>query len=470
MPDPDLRRHPGHRWAAAALVAVLVAGLAALPTGPVGVAEARTPPDRVGSRGVHRPDHPTDHGLADRHRPDDPRQHGPAARPGLRSRRRDEPVRRPRPGPRRPAGRAHPGPLLPRHGARRGRRSDTPIRVRLFEALATSASKPLVLVARGDAWTIDGVATVFPRDARLEARPTVSGSSVSWRVKVIAVGRHGPARRADHHLPRPRPVHEHDLRGRGQARHRRSLSRRHPGRAAGHGDHGQRDQRAQPGAVPARRGPGRDAIDLAGRGAPGPGHRRPFVRGPPAAPGDLVLRCPRRLELAGLPGHRGREGLDVGRGDGHGRRGPPEGLGDRQRDVPLDRWWRHRGQRERVHERVRRRSWRARSATCAAAPTGAPMGRPTTPRPRTRRGRPRPTPGRPCRRCSRPTAARTSGTLTALDLTDRGVGGRLRSVTLIGSSGTKQVSGDVFRAVFNARRPAGDPLLRSTLFDTMPIP
>jgi hypothetical protein len=32
------------------------------------------------------------------------------------------------------------------------------------------------------------------------------------------------------------------------------------------------------------------------------------------------------------------------------------------------------------------------------------------------------------------------------------------------------VSGDVFRAVFNARRPAGDPEMRSTLVDTRPIP
>ena len=57
------------------------------------------------------------------------------------------------------------------------------------------------------------------------------------------------------------------------------------------------------------------------------------------------------------------------------------------------------------------------------------------------------------------------GTLTALDLRDRGVSGRLISVKLIGSLGTKTVSGDVFRSVFNARRPSGDQLLRSTLFD-----
>jgi len=61
------------------------------------------------------------------------------------------------------------------------------------------------------------------------------------------------------------------------------------------------------------------------------------------------------------------------------------------------------------------------------------------------------------------------GTLTAIDLRDRGVSGRLISVVLIGSKGTKRVSGDVFRAVFNAARPSGDPSLRSTLFDTSPI-
>lgn len=62
------------------------------------------------------------------------------------------------------------------------------------------------------------------------------------------------------------------------------------------------------------------------------------------------------------------------------------------------------------------------------------------------------------------------GALTALDLRDRGVSGRLISVTLIGSLGTKTVSGDVFRSVFNAKRPAADKPLRSTLFDLVPVP
>ena len=62
------------------------------------------------------------------------------------------------------------------------------------------------------------------------------------------------------------------------------------------------------------------------------------------------------------------------------------------------------------------------------------------------------------------------GDLIALDLRDRGVSGRLVSVTLMGSAGTRRVSGEIFRAVFNAHRPATDPSLRSTLLDTIPIP
>jgi SpoIID/LytB domain protein len=62
------------------------------------------------------------------------------------------------------------------------------------------------------------------------------------------------------------------------------------------------------------------------------------------------------------------------------------------------------------------------------------------------------------------------GDLVAIDLTDRGGSGRLVSVTLIGSEGTKTVSGEVFRTVLNAARPPADPMLRSTLFDTSPIP
>jgi peptidoglycan hydrolase-like amidase len=66
--------------------------------------------------------------------------------------------------------------------------------------------------------------------------------------------------------------------------------------------------------------------------------------------------------------------------------------------------------------------------------------------------------------------SRTSvGTLTAIDLRRRGVSGRLIGITLIGTAGSKRVSGDVFRSVFNARKPAADPILRSNNFDVAPI-
>jgi len=62
------------------------------------------------------------------------------------------------------------------------------------------------------------------------------------------------------------------------------------------------------------------------------------------------------------------------------------------------------------------------------------------------------------------------GALTALDLRNRGVSGRLSSVTLIGTSGIRTVSGSVFVAAFNAGKPSTDPPLRGTLLDLAPIP
>ena len=61
------------------------------------------------------------------------------------------------------------------------------------------------------------------------------------------------------------------------------------------------------------------------------------------------------------------------------------------------------------------------------------------------------------------------GTLGSINLSHRGVSGRLYRVTLTGSLGTKSVSGDIFRAVVNAWKPAADASLRSNLFDLAPI-
>jgi stage II sporulation protein D len=67
--------------------------------------------------------------------------------------------------------------------------------------------------------------------------------------------------------------------------------------------------------------------------------------------------------------------------------------------------------------------------------------------------------------------ARTNvGTILALDLSRRGVSGRLIAVTLIGTLGVKTVSGMLFQSIFNLYRPSGHPILRSTLVDLSPIP
>jgi stage II sporulation protein D len=67
--------------------------------------------------------------------------------------------------------------------------------------------------------------------------------------------------------------------------------------------------------------------------------------------------------------------------------------------------------------------------------------------------------------------ARTAvGTLWGLDLGHRGVSGRLISVTLYGSTGTRTVSGNVFVSVFDANDPATDADMMSALVGLAPIP
>jgi stage II sporulation protein D len=63
-----------------------------------------------------------------------------------------------------------------------------------------------------------------------------------------------------------------------------------------------------------------------------------------------------------------------------------------------------------------------------------------------------------------------TGALTSLDLSDKGVSGRPIKVVLHGSLGSKTVSAEIFREVFNSGSPAADPYMWSTLIDTAPIP
>jgi hypothetical protein len=69
---------------------------------------------------------------------------------------------------------------------------DTPIRVRVLDDFAATPTNPLVVVGRRSAWSIDGVAATFPRDARIEVRGTASkatsGPAYVWRARVVTAG------------------------------------------------------------------------------------------------------------------------------------------------------------------------------------------------------------------------------------------------------------------------------------------
>ena len=113
--------------------------------------------------------------------------------------------------------------------------------------------------------------------ARLVAPVTVTGGANTTRA------RHGRQRPAQRRLPRP-----------DRALARRALD--------------PRGQQRRPRAVPVRRGRGRDAGELARRGAQGPGRRRALVR-PARPPAGRALRRVRRRPLAGLPRRAGRDRL-----------------------------------------------------------------------------------------------------------------------------------------------------------------
>ncbi|MHB8891290.1 MAG: SpoIID/LytB domain-containing protein [Candidatus Limnocylindrales bacterium] len=69
------------------------------------------------------------------------------------------------------------------------------------------------------------------------------------------------------------------------------------------------------------------------------------------------------------------------------------------------------------------------------------------------------------------TDSRTNvGDVLRLNLTRRGVSGRLYQVVIYGTSATKTVSANVFRTVYNNARPPGALPLRSNLFDAHPLP
>jgi len=59
------------------------------------------------------------------------------------------------------------------------RGTTTVVRVLLLSGLAATPAKPLTVIGRIGTWTIDGISTVFPIDARLTLAPTATGATGS---------------------------------------------------------------------------------------------------------------------------------------------------------------------------------------------------------------------------------------------------------------------------------------------------
>ena len=315
----------------------------------------------------------------------------------------------------------------------------------------------------------------FPADARQARPPTPTASTAV--AHDLAGARHGrrwrgPARRDDRATSgcgRPWPPTRLQVWSspstydtyRGVAPRRPSTRRRRPSRR----------QRAAPRDVPARRRAGRDALDLADRGAAGPVDRRPLVRRPPAAARRLVLRrratTSRRRSTAASRARSAATDAAIaataGVGAARAARRSPTPCSTRPVAAPPSTT------RTCTRRRPGPRS-PGRSATCADRATGAPDG--------TAYDDAAPYATWATATYTRAAAvgvfaadARTNvGTLSALDLRDRGVSGPAHQR----DADRVERDEDGVRASLpvglQRRPPAGDPMLRSTLFDTQPVP
>ena len=262
-----------------------------------GASRSPIPATALRSRAAGRPDAdgpvPAPPATADR-----PRRHRHVLRPRLRPRRRDVPVRRTRPRARRPGRARRSSPTTTGRDPRDDRPDHADPRPGPRRFAATTA-KPLVLYGRRRPWTIDGIARIFPPDAKLRLIPTTTttagidrrpGGSGSRRATgAVLLNVPAPATIVDPRGAAPRPaaaVLEADR--------LRPVSRRPAARPATTGptvsvvnEHRARD-------LPARGRAGRDALDLADGGAQGAGHRLALVCRSATAPRRLLLRHHRR--------------------------------------------------------------------------------------------------------------------------------------------------------------------------------
>ena len=144
-------------------------------------------------------------------------------------------------------------------------------------------------------------------------------------------------------------------------------------------DDRQGHQRPRPRRLPPRRRPGRDAVELAGRGA-----RRPR-RSPPARTRLYRLHPPTgTYDLYDDTRSQVYRGVEVETAATNAAitatagRGPEERLVDRERAVPLDRRRRDREQRERLRVGHRHDRGGRRARTCGGRPIARRTGRRTT--------------------------------------------------------------------------------------------
>ena len=347
--------------------------------------------------------------------------------------------------------------------------SDTPIRVRVLKAFTASAADPLVLYGRGGEWTIDGVDRTFPADARVTVTPATAGGTTSWTVKVTS---------AAGTVLRSAASANFRLRPAGSATTLQVWSR--------------------PSSYDEYRGVIRVRLDTTA----------PTLNVINELPLETYLRG---VVPAEMPSSWPVEALTAqavaARSYAARRLRPGVSYYDVSDDTSSQVYLGREGERAATDVVVSATAGQVLTSGSSIANTlfhsagggatehnenvfvsasGAKVAGPVS---YLRGSADRAADGSPFDAASPYATWRTAtysrsqlsawfsddsrtavGSLTALDLRDRGVSGRLISVTLIGSAGTKTVSGEVFRSVFNAHRPGGDPSMRSTLVDTKPVP
>jgi stage II sporulation protein D len=344
----------------------------------------------------------------------------------------------------------------------------TPIRVLLLAGVAFTADSPLVVFGRGGSWTVDGIAAVFPADARLRLVPATSATATAWRVVVddaagsVLFDGAAPA----------------DLRIRGATP---DTALQLPARAASYNLYRGSLHVITTGAKA-------DVVNEVGL--------EDYLRG--VVPAEMPSTWPLAALTAQAIAARSYAAYQLRPGvstfDVYDDTRSQVYLGVRTETPAIDAVVAATaGQVLFSGTRIANALFHSSDGGATennenvyTSATGAKVGTPVA----ALRGSPDRDPNGVPYDATSPYAtwqtqtytpaqlsaifaadARTNvGSLSALDLHDRGVSGRLVSVTLVGSAGTKTVSGTVFIAAFNGGRPTGDPMMRSTLFDLAPIP